>query len=185
MADAAMNEDWPAFPGCTFEILGVDGSSIKFVSRSVLAKRVLLSGAIAFDVTVTIDVGGRPYFAVFDVADYNSLRGFRNEIDAICKGGTKAASMHDGRVTIRVRRHRYGVRERLLVEGEWSSYFPLSHPEIRDQDSLADYLTVEAEPAISGRFAFVTACVDPPYLETSVSQMDEILCALEAEGFKP
>jgi hypothetical protein len=180
-----MNPDWPDFPGYEFEILGVDGSSIKFESRSVLAKRVLLSGVIAFDVKVIIGAGGCPYSAAFDIADYSSLRGFRKRIDAICKGGTEAASMDDGRVTIRVRRHRYGARQRLLVEGEWASFYYLSHPEIRDQHSLADHITVEAEPAISGRFAFVTACVDPPYLEAAVKQMDEILAALEDAGYRP
>jgi hypothetical protein len=180
-----MNDDWPEFPGCTFEIWGVDGSLLKFTSRSVLAKRVVSTGIIAFDVEITIDGGTHPLVATFTIADYSGLRTFREQVDAICKGGDKSASMSDGSTTIWVRRHHFGVRERLLVEGEWHLNHAIATKPPLDRTAIANYVTLESHPAISGRFTFVTACVDPPYLETAVSQMDAILCALEAEGFKP
>jgi hypothetical protein len=181
-----MNSDWPDFPGCEFEILGVDGSSVKFVSARVLDKRVLFTGVVVFNVTVTISTWEFSFNnGTFSIADYNGLRGFRDQIDAICKGKGDSASIGDYAATVRVRQHRFGVRERLLVEGEWASHHDVRAKSIPLRDAMANYVVVENQPAIAGRFAFVTACVDPPHLETAVKQMDEILAALEDAGFRP
>jgi hypothetical protein len=88
-----MNPDWLDIPRLEFEIRGVDGSSIRCASETVLAKRVVLTGVVGFDATLSLHAPHSTFQHSFQFADYNGLRPFRDGLAGIRKGTGETASL--------------------------------------------------------------------------------------------
>lgn len=177
--------DWLDTPRLEFEIRGIDGSSIHFASESVLAKRVVLTGVVAFDATLVVQTPNSTFRHSFRFADYSGLRPFRNSLAAIRKGSGNSASTAGDGFSLTVGSHQLGIREGLLVEGYCSSIADLAQSPWPVREPIGDLVLLDYESFGCIRFAFLSAIVDPPYLDDAIAGMDSIIQFLESEGFQP
>ena len=179
------NPDWLDIPRLEFEIRGIDGSSIHFASKAVLSKRVVLTGVVSFEATLRLLT---PYSTVqhsFQFADYNGLRPFRNALSAIRDGTGNTASMAGKGFSLTIGLHESGVREGLLVEGYCSSLHDLDYSPWPASKPIGDLVLLDSRSVACIRFAFLSALVDPPYVDNAIAGIDAIIQFLQAEGFQP
>lgn len=179
------NPDWLDIPRLEFEIRGIDGSSICFASETVLAKRVVLTGVVSFDAILTLRTPCSTFQHSFQFADYSGLRPFRDGLSAIRNGTGHTASMTGTGFSLTVGLQESGAREGLLVEGYCSSINDLQYSPWPSRKPIGDLVLLDSESVGCIRFAFLSALVDPPYVEDAIAGLDAIIQFLECEGFQP
>jgi hypothetical protein len=85
--------DWVDMQGFNFEIPGKCGSSLHFRSDSVLAKRVVFTGVISFNVHLSICTPGSTIRHDCQFADYNGIRPFQDSLRKIRRGDDLKAGL--------------------------------------------------------------------------------------------
>ena len=179
------NPDWFDIPRLEFEIRGIDGSSIHFASDTVLAKRVVLTGVVSFDATLSLRTPYSTFQHSFQFADYNGLRPFRDGLSAIRNETGDTASMAGDGFSLTVGLQESGVREGLLVQGYCSSIHDLEYSPWPSRKPIGDFVLLDSESVGCLRFAFLSAIVGPPYVSNAIAGIDVIIQFLEDQGFQP
>jgi len=179
----SIDADWIDLPGLDFKINGNDGSSIHFVSESVLARRVVLTGVVSFSALLTVCAPNSATTHSFRFADYAGLRPFRDGLSSIRGGSSRIASMSCGGFSMTVGLHKRGVREDLLVSGHFTSIQGWGASPWPPR--IADLVLVNSESAACVQFAFLSSVVDPPYVDDAIAQIDHIIRLLQDQGFQP
>jgi hypothetical protein len=174
--------DWIEIPNFTFAIRGMGGSSVTFVAESVLAKRIVPIGVVYYTVTVLVETPDSTCRHSLRFADYSGLRRLRDGLSAIRSGAEESVSLATDAFAMTLGFHSVGVRKGLLVQGQCSTSGDTDGAE---RQSCADIAVLDARPMVHTRFAFPSSLVDPPCVDTAISEMNELLRFLEEEGFHP
>lgn len=179
------NPDWLDIPRFEFEIRGIDGSSIHFASETVLARRVVFTGVVSFDATLTLRTPYSTFQHPFQLADYSGLRPFRDGLSAIRNGTGDTASMAGAGFSLAIGSHQTDAREGLLVEGYCSSIHDPKYSPWPARKPIGDLVLFDRESIACIRFAFLSSLVDPPYVDNAIAGIEAIIQYLEGEGFQP
>lgn len=181
------NPDWLDIPRFVVEICGIDGSSIHFTSKTVLAEHIVSTGVVSFDATLTLRTPNSTFQHSFQVADYRGLRPFRDGLSSIRERIDGTASIGGVGSLLTIGLHKTGVREGLLVEGHYSSIrdAKYSHSPWPVRKPIGDLVLLEGESVGCIRFAFLSSLVDPPFVDNAIAGVDAIIQYLESVGFQP
>lgn len=176
------NPDWIDIPEHEIVLRGVNGSFLELVAKCVLAKRVVSTGVVGFDVTIRMQADVTCVEATTPWAAYGGIRSLADGLREIRMGRRESITSGGNGFSFSISEKKVGVRLMLFVEGTLTTGAPSRKR--KTPSSLTDQC-LQQKGGYEFRFAFISSLIDPPYLEDALSQLDKLIADLEAMDYEP